>query len=120
MTELERKVSVSWLFSFYGALLTERQQDMLRLYCEEDQSLSEIAGAMRVTRQCVHDTLRRGEEQLAEYEQKLGLYQRHMETRAKLCVCADKLEAHERKAGASPELTEARAIICDIISTEDQ
>ena len=39
---MERKVTFSWLLSFYGSLLTENQQQISRLYGEEDFSLSEM------------------------------------------------------------------------------
>ena len=37
------RIEIGWLFDFYGPLLTERQQKLLALYCNEDFSLSEIA-----------------------------------------------------------------------------
>ena len=36
------RIEIGWLFDFYGPLLTERQQKLLALYCNEDFSLSEI------------------------------------------------------------------------------
>ena len=58
-SELVRKVDYGLLLSFYGALLTARQREMLSLYCDEDYALSEVAQMMGVTRQCVSDTLNR-------------------------------------------------------------
>ena len=37
------RIEIGWPFDFYGPLLTERQQKLLALYCNEDFSLSEIA-----------------------------------------------------------------------------
>jgi len=70
---MEKRVDVGLLLSFYGAMLTERQRDMLRLYYEDDLSLSEIAALRGVTRQGAFDLIRRGEGQLLSLEMKLGL-----------------------------------------------
>ena len=62
---------------FYGGLLTERQRSALSLHYEEDLSLSEIAERLSVSRQAVHDAIRRGEAQLDEYEARLGIIERY-------------------------------------------
>ncbi|MDR7483842.1 MAG: methyltransferase [Armatimonadota bacterium] len=64
------------LFDAYGALLTARQQRMLRQYYQDDLSLGEIAGQMRVSRQAVHDGLRRALAALERYEAALRLVDR--------------------------------------------
>ena len=61
------------LLDFYGDLLTDKQQDLMRLYYEEDLSLSEISENEGITRQGVHDAIRRSEAVLQEMEDKLGL-----------------------------------------------
>ena len=57
---MEKTLRMSLLFDFYGALLTERQQDVFQLYFGDDLSLGEIAEELRISRQAVYDTLRRG------------------------------------------------------------
>ena len=61
------------MFDAYGALLTDRQQRLLRRYFEDDLSLGEIATQMRVSRQAVHDGLQRALGSLDRYEAALGL-----------------------------------------------
>ena len=61
------------MYDLYGPLLTPRQQEAIRLYYEQDMSLAEIASECQVSRQAVHDILRRAEVALEKYEQKLGL-----------------------------------------------
>ena len=41
--ELEKKIELNWLSAFYGGLLTPKQRDVMRMHCEEDLSLGEIA-----------------------------------------------------------------------------
>ncbi|HAN94237.1 YlxM family DNA-binding protein [Candidatus Darwinibacter acetoxidans] len=76
---MEKTLRMSLLFDFYGALLTERQQDVFQLYFGDDLSLGEIAEELRISRQAVYDTLRRVGLILEEFEAKLGLVQKHQE-----------------------------------------
>jgi Uncharacterized protein conserved in bacteria len=73
---LNKKVETAWLFAFYAPMLTRKQQDVLRLYLEEDMSLSEIAGEQAISRQGVHEALQRATQQLRELEQKLHMAKR--------------------------------------------
>jgi len=70
---VERHVELGYLMDLYGALLTDRQRELLSQSVEEDCSLAEIAEREGISRQGVRDAIKRAEEQLAEYEQKLGL-----------------------------------------------
>lgn len=71
--KIENIAENSLLYDFYGQLLSKRQQEVMALYHEENYSLSEIAEEFGISRQAVHDTLKKAEQALAEYEQKLGL-----------------------------------------------
>lgn len=81
---MERVIWVTLLYDFYGQLLTERQQRFIELYYGQDLSLGEIADEYNVTRQAVHDTLKRAEKILTDYEQKLGLIKKFMAERKKV------------------------------------
>lgn len=85
MEEIARR---ALLFDFYGSLLTVLQQEVFDLYYQQDLSLGEIAEIQKVSRPAVHDLLRRTEEALHNYEQKLGLVQRYLE----YCEILDDLE----------------------------
>ncbi len=75
-------VSASLLCDHYGALLTENQRLCLRLQCDQDYSLAEIAAQTGVSRQGVHDTIARAVAALLDYEEKLGLAARSARERA--------------------------------------
>ncbi|MBO8167798.1 MAG: YlxM family DNA-binding protein [Thermoanaerobacteraceae bacterium] len=97
---LSKTTRMARLFDFYGQLLTDRQQLMIELYYHHDLSLGEIAEQVHVSRQAVHDNLRRGEKLLEEYETKLRLlerYQQAMEKIKQLEVILDRCELAEGK-----------------------
>jgi hypothetical protein len=71
--ELEKTVKMNMLFSFYGALLTPKQAQYMADYYEEDYTLAEIAANYEVSRQAVYDSIKRVEEILINYEEKLQL-----------------------------------------------
>jgi predicted DNA-binding protein YlxM (UPF0122 family) len=74
---LEKTTRMNLLYDFYGALLTGRQREFMELYYYDDLSLAEIAEQFDVSRQAVHDNIRRAEAQLLEYEQKLRLLEKY-------------------------------------------
>ena len=70
---MSKDLNIALLLDFYGEMLTEKQRDMVELYYDEDLSLGEIAETVKITRQGVRDSIKRGEQQLYELEEKLGL-----------------------------------------------
>lgn len=81
---LEKISHMVLLKDFYGPLLTEKQQNVLHMYYEDDWSLSEIADNMNTSRQAVYDLLKRAENLLEEYEKKLGLAEKFQQARSRL------------------------------------
>ena len=71
-----KDLKVSLLMDFYGNLLPEKQLDMMEQYYGEDLSLSEIAENSGITRQGVHDNIKRAATELKTFEEKLGLLAR--------------------------------------------
>ena len=72
-----RSLELTMLLDFYGALLPDKQHEMMRLRVEEDLSLSEIADGFGVSRQAVHDALRKAEKTLTDMEEKLHLVEKY-------------------------------------------
>ncbi len=69
-------VDVCLLVDFYGNLLTDKMLNMVELKYFDDLSLSEIAEQNGISRQAVHDTLKRAVGTLEQYEEKLRLVER--------------------------------------------
>ena len=64
------------LYDFYGELLTEHQRQIYEDAIYNDLSLGEIAKEQGISRQGVHDLIRRCDKILADYEAKLHLVER--------------------------------------------
>ena len=75
---MEKNVKISILLDIYGKLLTQKQYKLLDDYYNNDLSLSEIAENENITRQAVRDNLKKGENNLFEYEEKLGFMRKEI------------------------------------------
>lgn len=79
---MQKDLEIGELADAYGALLTERQREILTSYYDYDLSLSEIAENVGITRQAVRDVIVRSGEQLKAYERALGIKRDGDELRA--------------------------------------
>lgn len=73
---MSKNLEVSPLLDYYGGMLTPKQRDLAELYYNEDLSLAEIAELTGITRQGVHDSIKRTEAMLLEYEKNIGIAQK--------------------------------------------
>ena len=85
----------SLLLDFYGNLLTDKTRLTLDMYLNDDLSLTEIAEEEEISRQGVHDTVKRGLKQLNGYEDKLGLVKRFLEQREAVKEAIDLIDKKE-------------------------
>ena len=69
----EKNLEIGYLLDFYGELLPERKRSVMDMYYNEDFSLAEIAAEIDISRQGVRDIIKKCEEELVFYEEKLGL-----------------------------------------------
>ena len=74
----------SLLYDFYGELLTEHQKEIYEQFIVEDLSLSEIAKDAGISRQGVHDLIKRSTKILEEYETKLHLVEKFLSIKEKV------------------------------------
>ena len=80
----EKNLEIGYLLDFYGDILPERRRDIMDLYYNDDLSLSEIAEQMGITRQAVRDSIKKTEQELFFYEEKLGLRRRLTEAETRV------------------------------------
>ena len=79
--EMERIVEQGFLYDFYGVLLTAHQREIYEDVVFHDFSVSEIAREQGISRQGVHDMIKRCDRILKDYEEKLKLVEKFMKTR---------------------------------------
>ena len=75
---MEKLVEQALLFDFYGELLTEHQRQVYEDVVLNDYSLSEVAADLGISRQGVHDLIKRCDKILKDYEAKLHLVAKFM------------------------------------------
>ena len=78
---MEKIVEQGLLYDFYGELLTKHQRKIYEDVVYNDLSLAEIAEENGISRQGVHDMVRRCNRTLQGYEDKLHLIERFMQVR---------------------------------------
>lgn len=116
MADFEARIELIWLMDFYGPLLTEHRREVMRLYCEEDLSLAEIAEQLEITRQGVSDALKKARSQLVDYENKLGLAARYRALGEEAQRCLEALENVQGREADQPHLRQARQALENIIN----
>jgi predicted DNA-binding protein YlxM (UPF0122 family) len=112
---LEEASGMNLLYDFYGGLLKGKQRDIFRMYYAEDLSLAEIAADVGISRQGVHDALKKSVAALRTYEDKLGLVAKYgiaEATAARAGAAIDRLaEERARDAELTGRLRDIRALI---------
>lgn len=88
----EEIVELSLLFDFYGEMLGEHKKKIFEDYVLNDLSLAEIAEEEGISRQGVHDIVKRCTKQLKEYETTLHLVEKFQNMKEKLTKAAGLLD----------------------------
>ena len=102
---MEKIVEQGLLYDFYGELLTEHQRKVYEDSVYNDLSLSEIAEDMGISRQGVHDLIKRCDHALWEYEEKLHLVRKFLTIKEKMqnikvtvdVLCDGSIEADKKE-----------------------
>jgi predicted DNA-binding protein YlxM (UPF0122 family) len=95
MDLIEKSIELINLYDRYQGLLTSKQKMYFEQYYFDDFSITEISENQDVSRNAVHDLIKRTIQKLYDYEEKLGLYQQAKEQQKIL----DELEQHVDEVG---------------------
>lgn len=69
------------LLDYYGQFLTQNQLKAMELYLYDDWSTTEIAEHLGISRQGAHDYIKKSKIMLLDYEDKLHLVKRTLDSR---------------------------------------
>ena len=110
----EKNMKIAYLLDLYGDALDEHIANVMKAYYNEDLSLAEIASDEGISRQGVRHLIKKGEEQLYFFEEKLALASRTQEL-AEVCKSLERisisLRTDERFSEDADELVRVREII---------
>ena len=109
---MEKIVEQGLLYDFYGPLLTKHQQAVYEQAVYENLSLNEIAEREGVSKQAVHDLLRRCTQALEGYEEKLHAirtFERIQRSADRLAACAEAFAAETAKQAQTSAAGSAQA-----------
>ena len=82
--QMEEKIEQAYLYDFYGELLNEHQRRIYEDFVFNDLSLGEIADEEGISRQGVHDMVKRCTKTLEGYEEKLHLVKKFLDAKQKV------------------------------------
>ena len=74
--DIEERIKISVLIKYYGKLLTDKQQQILSMYVDNNLSLSEVSEELSITRQAVKDSLDNALDSLYKMENQLKFINR--------------------------------------------
>ena len=114
----EKNLNISYLLDFYGELLSDRKRSVMEMYYDEDFSLSEIADEIGISRQGVRDIIKKTEEELFFFEDKLGLLKRFKLIEDKADHVYGTLDKYELPESLKNEIVSLVQLIKQMISID--
>ena len=103
------------LYDFYGELLTDHQKNIYEQVVMEDLSISEIAANQGVSRQSVHDLVKRCEKTLEAYENKLHLVEKFLSIGKNIREIETLLNQYDKDNESNELITKIRKLSKEIL-----
>ena len=116
---IEKVSRMALLQDFYAGLLTEKQRHMLELYYDDNLSLGEIAEECGISRQGVHDLLKRSEKLLESYEARLGLLEKFLHNQRKIQETLDWLQTLPQDDQGAEVVDRISGLLYEMLDMED-
>ena len=114
---MERIYEQTLLYDFYGELLTEHQRSIYEDAVYHDMSLGEIAKERGISRQGVHDLIRRCDKILEDYESKLQLVERFTRAKEKIAQIEALTGRLEQETEDIPSVSQIRNLARELLDT---
>lgn len=114
---LSKNMEIGILLDYYGSLLSKTQYDIADMYYNKDLSLSEISEIIGITRQGVHDNVKRTEVLLLEFEDKLNMRHNYEEVRSLACDMLNILD--DLPVGNCEKLSQINNLVNEIIERSE-
>ena len=108
---MERILEQALLYDFYGELLTAHQKQVYEDVILNDYSLSEVADDLGITRQGVHDMIKRCNKLLEVYEGKLHLVEKFISLREQV----GRIQRIAKAQAGNPSMEEIGKISAEIL-----
>lgn len=112
---VEEIVELSLLYDFYGEMLDEHKKKIFEDYVLNDLSLAEIADEEGISRQGVHDIVKRCTKKLKEYESALHLVEKFQDMKEKLTEVTELLNK-ETEADSNTDIQKAKQLLNEVIA----
>ena len=103
---MDKILEQALLYDFYGELLTAHQKEIYEQFVLDDLSLGEIAADAGISRQGVHDIVKRCARSLEEYERKLHLVEKSLALKEKVSRSDEILQEWEEEKENPEEIRE--------------
>ena len=115
VNSMEEIVELSLLFDFYGEMLGDHKKQIFEDYVLNDLSLAEIADEEGISRQGVHDIVKRCTKQLKDYEAALHLVEKFQNMKKKLTEVYELLSI-EVSNNSKQNLEKAKSILTEVMT----
>lgn len=117
--KLKRKEEIGELLEFYSGLLTKKELGVLELYIQPDYSGAEVARRLRISRQAVHDHIRRSLGRMRRCESKLQLianYKKNLVMFHRIMTKLDQCCTQKNNPEAEQTLQELRSLFEKLVN----
>ena len=117
--KIKRKEEIGELLEFYSGLLTKKELGVLELYIQPSCSGAEVARKLRISRQAVHDHIRRSLGRMRRCESKLQLianYKKNVVMFQKIMSKLDQCCAQSHNTEGEQTLAELKALFEKLIN----
>lgn len=117
--KIKRKEEIGELLEFYSGLLTKKELGVLELYIQPSCSGAEVARKLRISRQAVHDHIRRSLGRMRRCESKLELisnYKKNVVMFRKIMTKLDQCCAQSHNTEGEQTLGELKTLFEKLIN----